>query len=75
MEILEYKNGAHSMSSRILAYAEDVDILDRSEKNHKKMDLKIKEGKTKFMKVTVNPTNTECFKAGNRILGKVSEFK
>jgi len=27
------------MSSRILAYAEVVDILDRSEKNHKKMDL------------------------------------
>lgn len=39
------------------------------------MDLKINEGKTKFMKVTVNPTNTECFKAGNHTFGKVSEFK
>jgi len=34
-----------------------------------------KKGKAKFMKVTVNPTNTECFKAGNHTFGKVSEFK
>jgi hypothetical protein len=40
LEILGYKNGAHSMSSRIIAYAEDVDIIDRSEKNHKKRALK-----------------------------------
>jgi len=39
------------------------------------MDLKIKEGKTKFMKVTVNPTNTKCFKDGNHTFGKASEFK
>ena len=39
------------------------------------MDLEIKEEKTKFMKVTLNPTNTESFKAGNLTFGKVSEFK
>jgi len=39
------------------------------------MDLEIKEGKTKFMKVTANLTNTECSKAGNHTFGKVSEFK
>jgi catalase (peroxidase I) len=39
------------------------------------MFLKIKEGRTKFMEVTLNPTNTNCLKAGNHTFGKLSEFK
>lgn len=45
LEILEYKNGAHSVSLRILAYAENVGITARSEKNHKKWTFK-EEGKS-----------------------------
>ena len=39
------------------------------------MVLKINEGKTKYMEVIVNPTNTKCLKAGNYTFWKVSEFK
>jgi hypothetical protein len=39
------------------------------------MGLRINETKTKFMVVTMSPTNTKCLKAGNNTIEKICEFK
>ena len=39
------------------------------------MGLRINKTKTKFMVVTMNPTNTKCLNAGNNTTEKISEFK
>ena len=36
------------------------------------MGLRINETTTKFMDVTMNPTNTKCLKAGNNTIEKIS---
>jgi hypothetical protein len=69
-----------------LAYADDLDIIGRSERTVREaftkldkeaqlMGLKINETKTKYMEITTNPTRTEFFAVGNYKFEKVTEFK
>jgi hypothetical protein len=61
---------------QVLAYADDLDIIGRSERDVKEafiklnneeqqMGLNINEGKTKYMEITAKPTKSKYLSFGN----------
>jgi hypothetical protein len=70
---------------QVLAYAEDLDIIGRSERDVKeafiklnneaqKMGLNINEEKNKYMEITAKPTKNKYLNVGNYRFEKVIEF-
>jgi hypothetical protein len=83
---VEKRGTIYFESTQILAYSGDIDILYtferavkeafiNTDKEAQKMGLRINETTTKFMDVTMIPTNTKRLKAGNNTIEKISEFK
>jgi hypothetical protein len=83
---IERRGAIYHISVQVLAYADDLDIIGRSERAVREaftkfdkeallMGLKINETKTKYMEITTNPTRTEFLAAGNYKFEKVTEFK
>jgi hypothetical protein len=71
---------------QVLAYADDLDIIGRSELDIKeafiklnneaqKMGLNKNEEKTKYMEITAKPTKNKYLNVGNYRFVKVTEFK
>jgi hypothetical protein len=71
---------------QVLAYADYLDIIGRSERNVKEafikldneaqwMDLNINREKTKYIEITVKPTNNKYLNVGNYRFEEVREFK
>jgi hypothetical protein len=71
---------------QILAYADDIDIIGRTERavreasenferTARQMGLRVNEGKTEYMEVTTRPTNQKVLKVKNYEFECVNEFK
>jgi sorting nexin-29 len=83
---IERRGIIYYKSVQVLAYAEDLDIIGRSERDVKeafiklnneaqKMGLNINEEKTKYMEITAKPTKNKYLNVGNYRFEKVIEFK
>jgi hypothetical protein len=71
---------------QILAYADDIDIIGRSERavreafenlerTAQEMGLRVNEGQTEYMEVTTRPTNRKVLRVKNYEFECVNEFK
>jgi hypothetical protein len=83
---IERRGATYHKSVQVLAYADDLDIIGRSEraireaftkldKEAQLMGLKINETKTKYMETTTNPTRIEFLAVSNYKFEKVTKFK
>jgi sorting nexin-29 len=83
---IERRGTIYYKSVQVLAYANDLDIIGRSETDVKeafiklnneaqKMGLNINEEKTKYMEITTKPTKNKYLNVGNYRFEKVTEFK
>ena len=83
---IERRGTIFHKSIQILGYADDLDIVGRSERSIRdaftsldteaqQMGLKINESKTKYMEVTRKPSKIEFFEIAGYKFKKVTEFK
>jgi hypothetical protein len=83
---IERQGIIYNKSVQVLAYADDLDITGRSERDVKEafiklnneaqqMGLNIKEGKTKYMEINAKPAKSKYLSVGNYRFEKVTEFK
>jgi hypothetical protein len=83
---IEKRGTIYHKSVQILAYANDTDIIRRSERavreafenlerTAREMGLRVNEGKTKYMEGTTRPTNQKVLKVKNYEFECVNEFK
>jgi hypothetical protein len=83
---IERRGIIYYKSVQVLAYADDLDVIGRSERDIKeafikldneaqKMNLNINEEKTKYMEITAKPTKYKYLNVGNYKFEKVTECK